>query len=62
MMKLARVTEVKGKAIAIGHVGVSGKVCSTGICQSMAEFEKRHIKIVPVSELFDEILLENNFF
>jgi len=52
MVKLAKVTEIKGHGIAIGHVGVTGKVCSVGIFQSVEEFNKRNIKIVPVSELF----------
>ncbi|HEY2422238.1 MAG TPA: divergent polysaccharide deacetylase family protein [Neobacillus sp.] len=52
MIRLARVTEIKGMGIAIGHVGVTGKVCSIGVFESMAEFKKRNIKIVPVSELF----------
>ncbi|WP_312471465.1 divergent polysaccharide deacetylase family protein [Neobacillus sp.] len=62
MIRLARVTEIKGKGIAIGHVGVTGKVCSVGIFQSMKEFEKRKIKIVPVSELFSGNLTEKFFF
>ncbi|MEH7106754.1 divergent polysaccharide deacetylase family protein [Bacillus sp. JJ1764] len=61
MVQLAKVTEIKGRGIAIGHVGVTGKVCSVGIFQSMDEFEKRHIKIVPVSELFSDTLIEKNF-
>ncbi|MGG1679182.1 divergent polysaccharide deacetylase family protein [Neobacillus sp. NRS-1170] len=61
MIRLAKVTEIKGKGIAIGHVGVTGKVCSVGVFQSMDEFKKRHIKIVPVSELLSEKLIEKNF-
>ena len=56
MIRLAKITEIKGTGIAIGHVGVTGKVCSIGVFQSMEEFKKRNIKIVPVSKLFsDEI-------
>lgn len=62
MIKLAKATEIKGKGIAIGHVGISGKVCSAGICQSMAEFNKRNIKIVPVSDLFEDIVIDKNIF
>ncbi|MFK9092805.1 divergent polysaccharide deacetylase family protein [Bacillus salipaludis] len=58
MVKLAKVTEIKGQGIAIGHVGVTGKVCSIGIVQSMEEFQRRNIKIVPVSKLFTEKLIE----
>ncbi|ETI68224.1 divergent polysaccharide deacetylase family protein [Neobacillus vireti] len=61
MIRLARVTEIKGTGIAIGHVGVTGKVCSIGIFQSKEEFEKRNIKIVPVSELFSGRLTEKYF-
>ncbi len=61
MIRLAKVTEIKGRGIAIGHVGVTGKVCSVGVFQSMEEFKKRNIKIVPVSELFAEQLHDKNF-
>ena len=61
MSRLARITEFKGQGIAIGHVGVTGKVCSIGIFQSMEEFQKRKIKIVPVSKLFAEKLIEKQF-
>lgn len=54
MRKLAQITERNGRGIAIGHVGVTGKVCSTGIIQSMGEYKRRNIKIVPVSELMLE--------
>lgn len=60
MVKLAKLTEIKGKGIAIGHVGDSGKVCSKGIFQSMAEFKKRNIKIVPVSDLFEDVIIDKN--
>ncbi|MDF2557645.1 MAG: hypothetical protein K0R71_1473 [Bacillales bacterium] len=60
MIKLAKVTEMKGKGIAIGHVGDTGKVCSAGVFQSMNEFKKRNIKIVPVSELFDDNSMDQN--
>ncbi|WP_462411783.1 divergent polysaccharide deacetylase family protein [Neobacillus sp. Marseille-QA0830] len=59
MTRLAKTTEIKGTGIAIGHVGVTGKVCSVGVFQSLKEFEKRHIKIVPVSELFTKQLKQN---
>ncbi|MFD1739337.1 divergent polysaccharide deacetylase family protein [Bacillus salitolerans] len=52
MRKLAKITEQNGEGIAIGHVGVNGKICYTGIVLSMNEFEEKHIEIVPVSELF----------
>ena len=52
MNRLAKIAEFTGKGIAIGHVGVTGKVCSVGVFQSMEEFEKRNIKIVPASQLF----------
>jgi uncharacterized protein len=52
MTHLAKITEIKGHGIAIGHVGVTGRVCSQGILQSMNEFKKRNIQIVPVSALF----------
>lgn len=51
MIKLAVITEKKGTGIAIGHVGVTGKVASAGIIGSMKEFSKRGILIVPASEL-----------
>ncbi|MFL6557745.1 MAG: divergent polysaccharide deacetylase family protein, partial [Bacillus sp. (in: firmicutes)] len=47
MLRLAKITEIKGTGIAIGHVGITGKVCSIGVFQSMEEFKKRNIKIVP---------------
>ncbi|MFL6518518.1 MAG: divergent polysaccharide deacetylase family protein, partial [Bacillus sp. (in: firmicutes)] len=52
MIRLAKVTEIKGTGIAIGHVGITGKVCSIGVFQSIDEFKRRHIKIVPASNLF----------
>jgi uncharacterized protein len=52
MIRLAKVTEIKGHGIAIGHVGVTGKVCSIGVFESLEEFKKQNIKIVPVSQLF----------
>ncbi|MEH7248768.1 divergent polysaccharide deacetylase family protein [Neobacillus niacini] len=58
MNRLAKITEFSGKGIAIGHVGVTGKVCSVGVFQSMEEFEKRNIKIVPASQLFSTKLTE----
>jgi uncharacterized protein len=61
MTRLAKVTEIKGQGIAIGHVGITGKVCSVGVFQSMEEFKQRNIKIVPVSELFAEKLTDKNF-
>ena len=61
MNRLAKITEFTGKGIAIGHVGVTGKVCSVGIFQSMDEFEKRNIKIVPASQLFSTKLTEQYF-
>lgn len=61
MIRLAKVTEIKGKGIAIGHVGISGKVCSTGIFESLDEFNKRQIKIVPVSELFAKKMKKKTF-
>ncbi|WP_144546914.1 divergent polysaccharide deacetylase family protein [Bacillus sp. X1(2014)] len=61
MIRLARVTEIKGTGIAIGHVGITGKVCSIGVFQSMDEFEKRKIKIVPASYLFSGKSVEKYF-
>jgi polysaccharide deacetylase 2 family uncharacterized protein YibQ len=61
MIRLAKVTEIKGKGIAIGHVGITGRICSIGVFESMEEFKKRDIKIVPVSELFSGQLLDKNF-
>jgi polysaccharide deacetylase 2 family uncharacterized protein YibQ len=61
MIRLAKISELTGQGIAIGHVGVNGKVCSLGVIQSMNEFKKRQIKIVPVSELLTKELTEKNF-
>ncbi|MDP4087213.1 MAG: divergent polysaccharide deacetylase family protein [Bacillota bacterium] len=61
MEKLARVTELKGQGLAIGHVGIKGDVCSAGVWQSMDIFKKRNIKIVPVSELLSAELNKKNF-
>jgi uncharacterized protein len=60
MRRLAKITEFTGKGIAIGHVGATGKICSVGVFQSMDEFKKRKIKIVPVSRLFEGQLIERN--
>lgn len=60
MIRLAKVTEIKGSGIAIGHVGITGRVCSVGVYESMGEFKMRNIKIVPVSELFKEKLINKN--
>lgn len=61
MMQFADITKKKGKGIAIGHVGVTGRVCSTGILQSMEEFKELGIQIVPVSELIEEKMVEEYF-
>ncbi|MEH7158539.1 divergent polysaccharide deacetylase family protein [Neobacillus drentensis] len=61
MIRLAKVTEIKGSGIAIGHVGITGKVCSIGVFQSMDEFKRRHIKIVPASGLFSGKSTEKYF-
>jgi uncharacterized protein len=61
MNRLAKITEFTGRGIAIGHVGVTGKVCSLGIFQSMEEFDRRNIKIVPASQLFSTKLTEQYF-
>jgi uncharacterized protein len=58
MMRLAKITEFTGRGIAIGHVGVTGKVCSVGIFQSTEEYKQRNIKIVPASQLFSTQLTE----
>jgi uncharacterized protein len=56
MEKLAKITETKGTGIAIGHVGVTGKICYTGILLSLKDYKERHIEIVPISSLiFDEL-------
>lgn len=54
MRQLAKITEEFGKGIAIGHVGITGDVCSAGIFESAVEFDKRNIEIVPVSELLSK--------
>lgn len=54
MVRLAVLTEQTGKGIAIGHVGVSGRVCSAGVIHSMDDFKNRNIKIVPVSQLLSK--------
>jgi uncharacterized protein len=51
MKKLALITEQQGRGIAIGHVGVTGKVCSAGILEEKETFEEKGIRIAPVSEL-----------
>lgn len=61
MQRLAKITEYTGRGIAIGHVGVTGKVCSVGIFQSMEDFKHRNIKIVPASQLFSTKLTEQYF-
>jgi uncharacterized protein len=54
MLILARIAESRGTAVAIGHVGTSGKVCSLGVTESMPKFKEKHIKVVPVSELLSD--------
>ncbi|WP_078550744.1 divergent polysaccharide deacetylase family protein [Litchfieldia alkalitelluris] len=61
MSKLAKITEKHNRGVAIGHVGLTGKICSTGIIQSMDEFNKKHIKVVPVSHLLSDELKEHYF-
>lgn len=61
MSKLAKVAERNGQGVAIGHVGVKGEVCAAGVVQSMGEFEKRHVTIVPVSELLKLELTKKDF-
>lgn len=61
MRKLARITESNGRGIAIGHVGITGKICSSGVFNSLNHYKARKIKIVPVSELiYDD--LNNKYF
>lgn len=62
MERLAKITEIKGQGIAIGHVGIHGKVCSSGVLQSLDEFKKRQIKIVSVSDLLPTIITKNDIF
>ncbi|MEH6956020.1 divergent polysaccharide deacetylase family protein [Neobacillus drentensis] len=61
MIRLAKITEIKGTGIAIGHVGITGKVCSIGVFQAIDEFNKRNIKIVPASKLFSDKVSEKYF-
>lgn len=61
MEKLVKVTELKGQGVAIGHVGIKGNACSTGVMESMNLLKNRNIKIVPVSELISKDLTEKNF-
>jgi polysaccharide deacetylase 2 family uncharacterized protein YibQ len=61
LKKLANIVEMKGQGIAIGHVGRTGEVCSTGVLQSMKEFKKRKIKVVFASELLKKELFKKNF-
>ena len=61
MKKLAKIVEIKGQGIAIGHVGVTGEVCSIGVLQSMKEFKKRQIKVVFATELLTKELMKKNF-
>ncbi len=58
---LARIAESRGTAVAIGHVGTSGKVCSLGVTESMPEFKHKHIKVVPVSELLSDSIRSKYF-
>ncbi|WP_041580457.1 divergent polysaccharide deacetylase family protein [Bacillus sp. 1NLA3E] len=51
MNRLAKISEKSGRGIAIGHVGITGKICSNGVFKSMDNFNNKNIKIVPVSEL-----------
>ncbi|MDP4084134.1 MAG: divergent polysaccharide deacetylase family protein [Bacillota bacterium] len=60
MERLAKITELKGKGLAIGHVGIKGDACSTGVFQSMEMLKNRNIKIVPVSELLAQDLMKKN--
>lgn len=52
--KLAKIAEKKGHAIAIGHVGVTGKHTSAGIFQSVKELKEQDIEVVPASKLIPE--------
>lgn len=61
MLILARIAESRGTAIAIGHVGTSGKVCSLGVKESIPELKTRNINIVPVSELIYDELRSKHF-
>jgi polysaccharide deacetylase 2 family uncharacterized protein YibQ len=61
MIRLAKIAEFTGQGIGIGHVGAKGRICSLGVTQSVSEFKKRQIKIVPVSELLSKELTEKNF-
>lgn len=61
MAFLAQITEENGRGIAIGHVGITGKVCSNGIVHSMKLYQKKKIKIVPVSELILDDFSEKYF-
>lgn len=61
MEKLAKVTELNGQGIAIGHVGTKGDACSTGVKQSIEMLKNKNIKIVPVSELLSKEMAEKYF-
>lgn len=61
MLILARIAESRGTAVAIGHVGTSGKVCSLGVTESMPELKQKHIKVVPVSELLSDSIRSKYF-
>ncbi len=61
MLKLAKITEKTKKGVAIGHVGATGRICSLGVFQSLPEFKKRNIEIVPVSTLLENELNEKYF-
>lgn len=62
MMRLAKITEKKGYGIAIGHVGITGELCSSGVFESMDTFKKKNIRIVPVSELLSKQIRKQNFW
>ncbi|UII54344.1 divergent polysaccharide deacetylase family protein [Cytobacillus spongiae] len=61
MLELADIVDKEGTGVAIGHVGVTGKVCSQGILQASAEYKKRNIRFVPVSELLSEEIQREYF-
>ncbi|MEF2965414.1 divergent polysaccharide deacetylase family protein [Paenibacillus sp. M1] len=54
LRKVQELLDQKGKCVAIGHVGVKGKITAAALQQSIPELKAKGVKFVGISELARE--------
>lgn len=60
LLQAAQIAKEKGFAIAIGHVGAEGgENTAKAIIDTLPELEKMNIKVVPLSEIYEQIKLKS---